>query len=108
MIRATAEYFYSYIVFCLSVFRPQLVSVIDHSPDHLEYITVCINASVYAVDHWNNLDTNKSCHEKNKRSMDLGALLDTCNWCDKWQISTDLFVCMYVCLFRYMSYNTKR
>ncbi len=21
----------------------------------------------------------------NKRSMDLGALLDTCNWCDKWQ-----------------------
>ncbi len=27
----------------------------------------------------------------NKRSMDLGALLDTCNWCDKWQFSTDLF-----------------
>ncbi len=23
--------------------------------------------------------------------MDLGALLDTCNWCDKCQISTDLF-----------------
>ncbi len=27
----------------------------------------------------------------NKRSMDLGALLDTCNWCDKWQFSADLF-----------------
>ncbi len=27
----------------------------------------------------------------NKRSMDLGSLLDTCNWCDKWQFSTDLF-----------------
>ncbi len=28
-----------------------------------------------------------------KRSMDLGALLDTCNWCDihVWQFSTDLF-----------------
>ncbi len=26
-----------------------------------------------------------------KRSMDLGALLDTCNWCDKWQFSADLF-----------------
>ncbi len=23
--------------------------------------------------------------------MDLGALLDTCNWCDKLQISTDFF-----------------
>ncbi len=23
--------------------------------------------------------------------MDLGALLDTCNWCDKWQFSADLF-----------------
>ena len=27
----------------------------------------------------------------NKRSMDLGALLDTFNWCDKWQFSADLF-----------------
>ncbi len=27
----------------------------------------------------------------NKRSIDLGALRDTCNWCDKWQFSTDLF-----------------
>ena len=23
--------------------------------------------------------------------MELGALLDTCNWCEKWQFSTDLF-----------------
>ncbi len=23
--------------------------------------------------------------------MDLGALLDTCNWCAKWQFSADLF-----------------
>ncbi len=23
--------------------------------------------------------------------MYLGALLDTCNWCDKWQFSADLF-----------------
>ena len=23
--------------------------------------------------------------------MDLGALLDTCNWCDKWKFSTNLF-----------------
>ncbi len=27
----------------------------------------------------------------NKRSMNLGGLLDTCNWCDKRQFSTDLF-----------------
>ncbi len=26
-----------------------------------------------------------------KRFMDLGALLDTCDWCDKWQFSADLF-----------------
>ncbi len=28
---------------------------------------------------------------KNKGSMDLGALLDTCNWCDKWPFSAGLF-----------------
>ncbi len=27
----------------------------------------------------------------NKRSMDLVPLLETCNWCDKWQFSADLF-----------------
>ena len=27
----------------------------------------------------------------NKSSMDLGTLLDTCIWCDKWQFSADLF-----------------
>ncbi len=28
---------------------------------------------------------------KNKRPMDLGALLDTCNWCDKWQFSVQTY-----------------
>ncbi len=27
----------------------------------------------------------------NNRSMNLGALHDMWNWCDKWQFSTDLF-----------------
>ncbi len=27
----------------------------------------------------------------NKRSMNLGALLDTCSWDDKWHFSTDLY-----------------
>ncbi len=33
----------------------------------------------------------RNSRNENKRSMDLGALLDTCDWCDKLQISADLF-----------------
>ncbi len=32
-----------------------------------------------------------SFENKNKRSKDLGALLDTCSWYDKWQFSADLY-----------------
>ena len=37
------------------------------------------------------LYSHRVANSRNKRSMDLGTLLDTCNWRDKWQFSTDLF-----------------
>ncbi len=51
----------------------------------------------YAVPQWleglqaaSSLPFNVGTVKKNKRSKDLGALLDTCSWYDKWQFSADL------------------
>ncbi len=59
------------------------------------YLVQGLTGVTVSYTDWGNIysshDISRCIRFKNKRSMELGALLDTCNWCDKWQISTDLF-----------------
>ncbi len=76
----------------------------NKGPLYMYYMVVLVNEKVHisfqkcditltpATSGLNaNCNSSDTTASVNKRSMDLGNLLDTCNWCDKWQFSADLF-----------------